>query len=938
MLSKRTKRYMFTRHMFTRPLWPGLGLLLWALSLDAQVVFNEIFYHGSDNLNDLQWIEFYNTTDKPLSLAGWKITHGIKFSFASDAAIPGHGYLVICRDRERFQEFYDAPVAGEFDKNLKRGGERLDLRNAANELVDSLAFDAQAPWPTSPDGRSASLERICPSAASNLPENWAASPLTADDSKPGGTPGKPNAAYSASLPPIVSHVSFNPTNAQPGQAITVEAAVQDPAGLREVKLFYRIVRPGSESEEKSLPMSVGANSRYSAVIPGQANGQIVRFRLRAVNQKSAARFFPGENEPQPALSCLVQTIPPPAKIPFAYIIHTSKDQVQNDLERNPGDRRGRPFDNQGMMRQMAQRQFRSSIDLPGLWTSLSLGSATAEEALKLRPFFKQKSTERDQLEKKTLTTTNYVETARAIPTLVKSFKTGLGDALKPLLTPEQTKIFESWRGPSPGGGTFGRDTRSLLQQVLPLEPAYFYLATRDEITEAQLTSLREIYREAIQQRDSMSSEARVFMSGDGDREGVMAKFDALQTGVNAKLRAVLNSSQMGRLTAWRERDQPNVMGRGGAKPARPARGKEAFVYVDAQTRVPRLFDFVSFTDRHGGYKVHFDKDHTLDGMPVINLAFKESDRWSLTEPLSYELHRRAGEDVGRIDYVRLYVDGMAVGYHLMFEQPDKAFLRRIGLRDDGNLYKGTYMGSGVIGQNTKKSKPQAGHDDLVQLVEQLEKTKSDPAAQWALIQREFEVEKLVSHYAVRMLLSDWDGFFNNYYLYHDVKGTQKWTLYVWDQDKTWGDYDGYDNGGVLFNLPLTFGAEGDKPPGWKRERPPTGFMQPGMPMWWRAGGWISKPVLANPIFRRHFLARIKDLLEKEFTEERILPLIDQLRDRLQAEVRFRAEAAMENPAGAQKRFEHDLASLKEFLTKRRAWLLKQEDVRTAAPYDRAQLK
>ena len=53
--------------MFIRPLRSGLCLLFWAVSLDAQVVFNEIFYRGPDNLNDLQWIEFYNTTDKPAS-------------------------------------------------------------------------------------------------------------------------------------------------------------------------------------------------------------------------------------------------------------------------------------------------------------------------------------------------------------------------------------------------------------------------------------------------------------------------------------------------------------------------------------------------------------------------------------------------------------------------------------------------------------------------------------------------------------------------------------------------------------------------------------------------------------------------------------------------------------------------------------------------------
>jgi len=41
-----------------------------------------------------------------------------------------------------------------------------------------------------------------------------------------------------------------------------------------------------------------------------------------------------------------------------------------------------------------------------------------------------------------------------------------------------------------------------------------------------------------------------------------------------------------------------------------------------------------------------------------------------------------------------------------------------------------------------------------------------------------------------MILSDWDGFFNNFFAYHDVHGSGKWTMYPWDQDKTWGHHDG----------------------------------------------------------------------------------------------------------------------------------------------------
>ena len=117
-------------------------------------------------------------------------------------------------------------------------------------------------------------------------------------------------------------------------------------------------------------------------------------------------------------------------------------------------------------------------------------------------------------------------------------------------------------------------------------------------------------------------------------------------------------------------------------------------------------------------------------------------------------------------------------------------------------------------------------------------------------------------------------------------------------------------------------------------------MGPGMgnAMWWRPGGYLSKPLLANPTFRNLLFARMKELLGSEFTEARLFPLLDQLRDRLLDEVRVRAATTQENPAEARERFDGNLASLREFVTKRREWLLDQPEIRTAGPFDRTQLK
>jgi hypothetical protein len=591
---------------------------------------------------------------------------------------------------------------------------------------------------------------------------------------------------------------------------------------------------------------------------------------------------------------------------------------------------------------MAQMQLRSAIDLPGLWTALTLTNGTAADLEKLRPVFRQQERECELLEQKTLSPASPEEMVKKIPAAIKPFKSALGESLKAVLDPDQMKAYETWRDaarPNAGPGGFGGDPAAMLRQFIRLEPGYLHLAVNTNLTAAQLTAIREVYRNGIEQRDALIPDLRKLMSGRREEnqeagQKLQATAEAIPTDVEKKLRQILTPAQIRVFSAWQLADQPPFMRHGRTKSPEPPRGESAFVLIDSQTAQPKLYDFVRIPERSGGWKVHFGKDQTWNGMSVIDLIFEASDRWVLAEPLAYELYRGAGVAACRTDFLRLTVDGQPAGYYLLIEQVNKAFLRHNGLRDDGNLYKANWVGNGLVGQHDKHINRHTGHDDLVQLVDRLEKTKNQPDAQWALIRREFDVEQVLTHYAVRMLISDWDGFFNNYWLYHDLWGTGKWTLYPWDEDKTWGEYDGWEQT-PLYNLPLTYGAEGDHPPGEPGGRPSTNY---GFRQWWRAGGYISRPLLANPTFRKLFLARIKELLDSEFTEARLFPLVDRFRDRLQEEIPVRAQVTKENPTQAQKHFESNLASLKDFITKRRKWLLEQEEIRTAGPLDRAQLK
>lgn len=227
-----------------------------------------------------------------------------------------------------------------------------------------------------------------------------------------------------------------------------------------------------------------------------------------------------------------------------------------------------------------------------------------------------------------------------------------------------------------------------------------------------------------------------------------------------------------------------------------------------------------------------------------------------------------------------------------------------------------WYGNGVIGQHEKKTHARTGHDDLVKLIDALEKTSGD--AQWEVIRKEFDVDQVATYFAVNMVLSHWDGFFNNYFAYHDTTGSGKWTMYPWDQDSTWGLREVAEGGELFYTMSITFGMNGDS-------RPADGGQ-------WRPPGFFSGPLLANPQFRKIFLARTKQILETVYTEEVFAPIIAELGLRLEQEVKLRAEFFKSDPAAATRTLKANLEGCLEHLRKRRTFLLAQEEIKNAGSF------
>jgi len=352
-------------------------------------------------------------------------------------------------------------------------------------------------------------------------------------------------------------------------------------------------------------------------------------------------------------------------------------------------------------------------------------------------------------------------------------------------------------------------------------------------------------------------------------------------------------------------------------PAEPTRGNAAWIIADTNHSV-QLFDHVRLQRRAGGWKVHFQHDRTYRGMTTLNMIY-EQPRYALAEALGDEVFRRADVPAPETGYMRLWLDGQPLGFHLTIEQVNKSFLAHRGRDTRGDLFKLLWYPRNIVAQHEKKTNPLTGHTNLLALLHKLQTSNADK--RFDIIQSNFNAGEVASYFAVCQLIGNWDGYHNNQFIYHDRHATGRWEIYPWDLDKTFGDFDGAPSDYAWYDMPLTYGMEGDRSPGVSASNATRIQGEFGGVSWWRPGGPFSRPLLANPAFQALVRARIRDLLEREYTEDKLFPWLTNLERQLEPEIRARARAQHDNEFFAVRTFHSNVDSLRHFITGRRKFLL-----------------
>lgn len=312
-----------------------VALLVLALPVKAQVVINEIHYHpveepafnadGSpvlDLTEDVhEFIEIRNIGANLVDLSGYQFDAGVTYTFPAGTTIAAGGFRVIAKNPARLQTVYGiANVLGPYTGVLSNGGETVRLKDAGGVVVDSVGYSAEFPWAVSADGFGAgssflgfslytyqykgrSLQRVSPTAGSNDPANWLASPAS-----PGPTPGSANAVSRAVPKPVV--ISYNVLQAsdesptvRPSEAVNVSVQFSGTTSLSGVQLEWFVDDVNLFGEARStITMTDLGNGLWTTApttIPGQTARSVVRWRIKANRGDGAGEIVsPRADDPQ----------------------------------------------------------------------------------------------------------------------------------------------------------------------------------------------------------------------------------------------------------------------------------------------------------------------------------------------------------------------------------------------------------------------------------------------------------------------------------------------------------------------------------------------------------------------------------------------------------------------------------------------------------------
>ncbi|MDP6687830.1 MAG: CotH kinase family protein [Acidobacteriota bacterium] len=164
-------------------IWSAPSTASVVISPAAALKITELMYNPIDG-KVFEFIELKNTAAVPLNLAGVSLS-GVQFTFDDQTLAPWESGLLIPNDDPAafLLKHPDAPLLGTYGGSLSNSGEEISLLDPDGQVVYTVNYSTEDPWPSAADGGGSSLELLSGRISERDPGNWRASLVT------GGTPG-----------------------------------------------------------------------------------------------------------------------------------------------------------------------------------------------------------------------------------------------------------------------------------------------------------------------------------------------------------------------------------------------------------------------------------------------------------------------------------------------------------------------------------------------------------------------------------------------------------------------------------------------------------------------------------------------------------------------------------------------------------------------------
>jgi hypothetical protein len=714
------------------------------------VVISEIYYHPTAaEGQDLEFIELHEPTEETVSLAGWRLLGAVEFTFSADTILAGGGYVVICRDRQRFEQrfqFTSSSVLGDFSGALSDRGETVLLVDDTGAYVDAVAYDDEAPWPLTADGTGAALERRCPRGKSDDHLSWRAvlpTPLTSGPEDCGApADGSPRV--------VISEIYYHPAR------------------------LSSWVAPGDDGEGSEF---------VEFANPGAADVDLGGWRLRGVGFE-----FPAGTILEPGEFLAVARHPEAFAEAFQWqeSLGGFTGRLANSGERLTledaggvvidsvfyGETDPWPYEADGGGKGLEKIVLTSDGAEPANWRASdpSPGAANAAAGIRHPPsvtFVRHFPQQPRELE--SVIVSARVEGAPDLPPPLVQIVHNAGAArFAPNLTLRMADDGLSGDGEA-GDGVYGARLPPFAHNT---QVRFRVVATQEGLTTESPVP--------AQPGAPRSDEVWGFYVDDHQTESDLPTYHILLDGVDGSLPGQVNDA---------------------LQCERYAKASFAFdghLYPDVDVRFRG--NTMCVVEKRN-FKIRFRSGRLFHGRRKVNLNSLWTDKSLVREHLAWSLQRELGLPYCETQYARLNVSGSYYGLYLELEHPDERFLKRNGLDDHGTLYKATDPTPGELRVGVaeasldgyqrlweSETSPTVDYGDLADFVDAMHSTgggKDGPSVDfWQ--ERSFE-DSIVAYQTGQVLLNNMDGARKNHFLYHDLS-EDRWTILPWDLDLSFGKY------------------------------------------------------------------------------------------------------------------------------------------------------